>query len=216
MGEYDFEALNALNLELFNRDLERILKGKEVEIPTFNFCSGRSEYRGNIIKISEKQPLILEGIHCLNDQLTRSIPRENKFKIYVSALTQLSIDEHNRIPTTDTRLIRRMARDSKFRSNDANATCLYGNLFLGVKKKTFFISEDADAMFNSALFYELSVLKKYVEPLLRQVNTESPHYPEAKRLLKFLNYFVSLENEDDIPKTSILKEFIGGSIFHYE
>ena len=213
-GEHNFEALNALNLELFNRDLERILKGKEVEIPTFNFCSGRSEYRGNIIKISEKQPLILEGIHCLNDQLTRSIPRENKFKIYISALTQLSIDEHNRIPTTDTRLIRRMARDSKFRSNDANATlALWESVRRGEEENIFPFQEDADVMFNSALFYELSVLKKHVEPLLRQVDTTSPYHPEAKRLLKFLNYFVSLENEEDIPRTSILKEFTGGSIF---
>ena len=213
-GEYNFEALNALNLELFNRDLERILKGEEVEIPTFDFCSGRSEYRGNIIKISEEQPLILEGIHCLNDQLTESIPRENKFKIYISALTQLSIDEHNRIPTTDTRLIRRMARDSKFRSNDANATLsLWESVRRGEEKNIFPFQEDADVMFNSALFYELSVLKKHVEPLLRQVDTTSPYHPEAKRLLKFLNYFVSLENEEDIPRTSILKEFTGGSIF---
>lgn len=216
-GEYDFETLNALNLELFNKDLERILVGEEVEIPTFDFCLGRSEYRGNVIKIAKEQPLILEGIHCLNDQLTESIPRENKFKIYISALTQLSVDEHNRIPTTDTRLIRRIVRDSKFRSNDANATLsLWESVRRGEEENIFPFQEDADAMFNSALFYELSVLKKYVEPLLRQVNTESPHYPEAKRLLKFLNYFVSLENEDDIPKTSILKEFIGGSIFHYE
>lgn len=214
-GEYDFEALNALDLELFNKDLERILAGEEVEIPTFNFCLGRSEYKGNTIKITKEQPLILEGIHCLNDQLTKSISRENKFKIYISALTQLSIDEHNRIPTTDTRLIRRIVRDSKFRSNDANATLsLWESVRRGEEKNIFPFQEDADAMFNSALFYELSILKKYVEPLLRQVDTTSPYYPEAKRLLNFLNYFVSLENEDDIPKTSILKEFIGGSIFH--
>ena len=213
-GEYNFEALNALNLELFNRDMEKILVGEEVEIPTFNFCLGRSEYKGNIIKITKEQPLILEGIHCLNDQLTRYIPRENKFKIYISALTQLSIDEHNRIPTTDTRLIRRMVRDSKFRSNDANTTLsLWESVRRGEEVNIFPFQEDADIMFNSALFYELSVLKKYVEPLLKQVDTTSPHHPEAKRLLRFLDYFVSLENEEAIPKTSILKEFIGGSIF---
>ncbi len=214
-GRYNFEALDALNLELFNEDLEKILSGKEVEIPTFDFSLGRCEYKGNIIKITEEQPLILEGIHCLNDQLTEFIPRENKFKIYISALTQLSIDEHNRIPTTDTRLIRRMVRDSKFRSNDANATlALWESVRRGEEENIFPFQEDADAMFNSALFYELSVLKKYVEPLLRQVDLSSPHHPEAKRLLRFLNYFVSLENEENIPKTSILKEFIGGSIFH--
>ena len=214
-GQYNFEALNALNLELFNEDLERILSGEKVEIPTFDFRLGRSEYKGNTIKITKEQPLILEGIHCLNDQLTKFIPREKKFKIYISALTQLSIDEHNRIPTTDTRLIRRMVRDSKFRSNDANATlALWESVRKGEEKNIFPYQEDADIMFNSALFYELSVLKKYVEPLLRQVNTRSPHHPEAKRLLRFLNYFVSLENENDIPKTSILKEFIGGSIFN--
>lgn len=213
-GEYNFEALNALNLELFNRDLEKILAGEEVEIPTFNFCLGRGEYRGNIIKITKEQPLILEGIHCLNDQLTKYIPRKNKFKIYISALTQLSIDEHNRIPTTDTRLIRRMVRDSKFRSNDANTTLsLWESVRRGEEVNIFPFQEDADVMFNSALFYELSVLKKYVEPLLKQVDATSPYHPEAKRLLRFLDYFVSLENEEDIPKTSILKEFTGGSIF---
>ncbi|HZK58180.1 MAG TPA: nucleoside kinase [Clostridia bacterium] len=213
-GEYDFEALNALNLELFNRDLEGILSGEEVEIPTFDFCLGKSEYKGNMIKITKEQPLILEGIHCLNDQLTKYIPRENKFKIYISALTQLSVDEHNRIPTTDTRLIRRLVRDSKFRSNDADTTLtLWESVRRGEEKNIFPFQEDADVMFNSALFYELSVLKKYVEPLLKQVDTTSPHHPEAKRLLRFLEYFVSLENEEYIPKTSILKEFIGGSIF---
>lgn len=213
-GEYDFEALNALDLELFNEDLEKILAGEEVKIPTFDFCSGRCEYKGNTIKITEGQPLILEGIHCLNDQLTKSVPKENKFKIYISALTQLSIDEHNRIPTTDTRLIRRIVRDSKFRSNDANTTLsLWESVRRGEEKNIFPFQEDANIMFNSALFYELSVLKKHAEPLLRQVDTTSPHHPEAKRLLRFLSYFVSLEDEDNIPKTSILKEFTGGSIF---
>lgn len=214
-GNPDFESINAIDLELFNRDLEKILAGEAVEIPTFNFHHGMREYRGNVIQITKEQPLILEGIHCLNDELTKSIPRRNKFKIYISALTQLNIDEHNRIPTTDTRLIRRIVRDSKFRSHDANRTLfLWENVRRGEEQNIFPFQEDADVMFNSALFYELSVLKKYVEPLLLEVDTTSPHHPEAKRLLKFLSYFVPLENEEDIPKTSILKEFIGGSSFY--
>lgn len=214
-GEFDFEALHAIDLELFNSDLEKILAGEEVEIPTFNFHSGKREYRGHKIQIKEDQPLILEGIHCLNDELTKSISRNNKFKIYISALTQLNIDEHNRIPTTDTRLIRRLVRDSKYRSNDANRTLLlWQSVRRGEEKNIFPFQEEADIMFNSALFYELCALKKYAEPLLRQVDTTSPYHPEAKRLLKFLNYFINLENEDDIPKTSILREFIGDSSFH--
>lgn len=214
-GEYDFEALDALDLELFNEDLGRILAGEEVKIPTFNFHLGEREYKGNTVQITKDQPLILEGIHSLNDKLTESIARENKFKIYISALTQLNIDEHNRIPTTDARLIRRIVRDSKFRSNDAEDTLsLWESVRRGEEKNIFPFQEDADIMFNSALLYELSILKKYAEPLLRQIDTTSPYHPEAKRLLKFLNYFVSLDNEEDIPKTSILKEFIGGSSFH--
>ncbi len=214
-GEFDFEALNAIDLELFNRDLKRILAGEEVEIPTFNFHLGKREYTGNKIKINKDQPLILEGIHCLNDKLTESILRNKKFKIYISALTQLNIDEHNRIPTTDTRLIRRLVRDSKFRSNDANRTLfLWQSVRRGEEKNIFPFQEEADVMFNSALFYELSVLKKYAEPLLRQVDTTSPYHAEAKRLLKFLNYFVNLEKEEDVPKTSILREFIDGGSFH--
>jgi len=214
-GEFDFENLHAIDLELFNKDLEKILDGEEVDIPTFNFHLGKREYRGNKIKIENDQPLILEGIHCLNDELTKSIPRNNKFKIYISALTQLNIDEHNRIPTTDTRLIRRLVRDSKFRSNDANRTLfLWQSVRRGEEKNIFPFQEEADIMFNSALFYELSALKKYAEPLLRQVDTTSIYHAEAKRLLKFLNYFVNLENEEDIPKTSILREFIDGGSFH--
>ena len=214
-GEFDFESLNAIDLELFNKDLEKILAGEEVEIPTFNFHLGMREYRGHKIRIKEDQPLILEGIHCLNDELTKAIPRNNKFKIYISALTQLNVDEHNRIPTTDTRLIRRLVRDSKFRSNDANRTLfLWQSVRRGEERNIFPFQEESDVMFNSALFYELCVLKKYAEPLLRQVDTTSPYHAEAKRLLKFLNYFVNLENEEDIPKTSILREFIAGSSFH--
>ncbi len=213
-GEYDFEDLHAIDLDLFNNDLQRILAGEEVKTPTFNFHLGKREYKGNTIKIEKNQPLILEGIHCLNDELTKAIPRNEKFKIYVSALTQLNVDEHNRIPTTDTRLIRRIVRDSKFRSNDAERTLyLWKSVRRGEEKNIFPFQEEADVMFNSALFYELNVLKKYAEPLLRQVDTTSPYHPEAKRLLKFLNYFIDLEYEYDIPRTSILREFIdGGSL----
>ena len=214
-GVYDFESLYAIDLEQFNRDLERILRGEEVELPTFNFMTGKREYRGNKIQIQSNQPIILEGIHALNDELTSSIDRNKKFKIYISALTQLNVDEHNRIPTTDTRLIRRMVRDSKYRSNNAEATLsMWQSVRRGEEKNIFPFQEEADAMFNSALFYELSVLKKDAEPLLRQVDSTSPYFAEAKRLMKFLSYFVALENEEDIPKTSILREFIGGSSFH--
>ncbi|MCC5910235.1 MAG: nucleoside kinase [Clostridiaceae bacterium] len=214
-GEYDFESIYAIDLKLFNSALERILRGEEVELPTFNFLTGKREYRGKKIQIQLNQPIILEGIHALNDELTAAIPRENKFKVYISALTQLNIDEHNRIPTTDTRLIRRIVRDSKYRSFDAEKTLsLWPSVRRGEEKNIFPYQEEADAMFNSALFYELSVLKKYAEPLLRQVDNSSPYHPEAKRLLKFLNYFVALEKEEDIPKTSILREFIGSSSFH--
>lgn len=216
-GEYDFESLYAIDLELFNKDLKRILAGEEVEIPTFNFHTGKREYRGHSIQINPKQPIILEGIHALNDKLTSSISRDKKFKIYISAITQLNLDEHNRIPTTDARLVRRIVRDSKFRSNDAERTLsMWESVRRGEEKNIFPFQEEADVMFNSALIYELSVLKKYAEPLLKQVSTKSPYFSEAKRLLKFLNYFVALKKEEDIPKTSILREFIGGSSFHHE
>ncbi len=214
LGEYDFESLYAIDLDLFNEHLKALLEGKEIEVPTFNFKTGKREYTGHKIKVDQNQPLILEGIHGLNEELTRSIDRNNKFKIYISCLTQLNIDEHNRIPTTDTRLIRRLVRDFQFRGNDATRTLsMWMSVRRGEEGNIFPFQEDADAMFNSALFYELSVLKKYAEPLLRQIDNQNPLYAEAKRLLKFLGYFVVLENEDDVPKTSILREFIGESAF---
>ncbi|MBM7614435.1 nucleoside kinase [Alkaliphilus hydrothermalis] len=213
-GNYDFESLYAIDLELFNRDLEELLKGNEIEVPTFNFHTGEREYRGHKLKINPGQPVILEGIHALNNELTQAISKESKFKIYISALTQLNIDEHNRIPTTDSRLIRRIVRDYKYRSNDATRTLsMWQSVRRGEEKNIFPFQEEADVMFNSALFYELSILKKYAEPLLRQVDVSSPYFAEAKRLLKFLSYFVALENEVDIPRTSILREFIGGGAF---
>jgi len=214
-GEYDFEALHAIDIDLFNNDLNKLLSGEEVAIPTFNFHTGSREYKGKKLQIKAGQPLILEGIHALNDQLTVTIPKDRKIKIYISALTQLNIDEHNRIPTTDTRLIRRIVRDHKYRSNNAERTLfLWNSVRRGEERNIFPYQEEADIMFNSALVYELSVLKKYAEPLLRQVDSTSNYYSEAKRLLKFLNYFVALENEIEIPRTSILREFIGNGSFH--
>lgn len=214
-GNYNFESLYAIDIDLFNHDLKNLLEGKKVALPTFNFHTGKREYNGESIQIKKDQPVILEGIHCLNDELTKEIDPRSKYKIYISALTQLNIDEHNRIPTTDLRLIRRIVRDHKFRSNDVETSLeLWKSVRKGEEENIFPFQEDADVMFNSALFYELGVLKKHIEPLLRQVNASSKYYPEVKRLLKFLNYFVIIQDEENIPKTSILREFIGGSTLH--
>ncbi len=214
-GDYNFESIHAIDIELFNHDLKNILAGEKVPLPTFNFHSGKREYNGKTIQIKKDQPVILEGIHCLNDHLTKEIDSRTKYKIYISALTQLNIDEHNRIPTTDLRLIRRIVRDNNFRSNDVETSLeLWKSVRRGEEKNIFPFQEEADVMFNSALFYELGVLKKYIEPLLRQVQSSSKYYPEAKRLLKFLSYFVVIHDEENIPKTSILREFIGGSTLH--
>lgn len=211
-GAYDFESLHAIDIDLFNQDLKKLLEGEKISLPTFNFHNGKREYNGKNIQIDKDQPIILEGIHCLNDELTKEIDPESKYKIYVSALTQLNIDEHNRIPTTDLRLIRRIVRDHKFRSNDVETSLeLWKSVRRGEEKNIFPFQEQADVMFNSALFYELAVLKKYIEPLLREVRPTSKYYPEVKRLLKFLSYFVVIQDEENIPKTSILREFIGGS-----
>ncbi|MDF2876223.1 MAG: udk [Sporomusa sp.] len=212
-GDYDFEAIEAIDLDLFNAHLARILAGEEVELPTFNFKTGEREYRGHRIKVDKGQPLIIEGIHGLNERLTAAVPRHCKIKIYVSALTQLSIDNHNRIPTTDARLIRRIVRDSQFRSHDALMTLkMWPSVRRGEERNIFPFQEEADVMFNSALIYELAVLKKYAEPLLEKVTREHPEYSEARRLLNFLEYF-SLVEDDEIPNNSILREFIGKSCF---
>lgn len=213
-GEYDFESIEALDVRQFNQDLIMLMEGEEVELPTFNFLTGRREYTGRKIKIDKDQPIIIEGIHGLNEKLSSLIPHKNKFKIYISALTQLNIDSHNRIPTTDTRLIRRIVRDSKFRGNDALRTLeLWEAVKNGEETNIFPFQEEADVMFNSALVYELSILKKYAEPLLNKVDRTSKYYSESKRLLKFLSYFKSADNEAIIPNTSIIREFIGGSCF---
>ncbi|KYZ76922.1 AAA family ATPase [Anaerosporomusa subterranea] len=212
-GEFDFESIDAIDIPLFNQQLLQLLDGETVEVPTFNFQLGKREDKGHLVSISKDQPLIIEGIHGLNEHLTKDVPREHKVKVYVSALTQLSIDNHNRIPTTDARLIRRIVRDSQFRGHDALTTLrLWPSVRRGEERNIFPFQEEADAMFNSALIYELAVLKKCAEPLLAAVPTDQPEYTEAVRLLDFLSYFESID-EDDIPINSILREFIGKSCF---
>ena len=212
-GNYNYESLKCIDVEQFNRDMQDLLAGKTVELPEYNFISGRREYRGNRMKLGTEDILVIEGIHCLNEELSYSLPKENKFRIYISALTQLNIDEHNRIPTTDGRLIRRMIRDSRTRGATAQDTIRrWPSVRRGEEENIFPYQEEADVMFNSALVYEFAVLKQYAEPLLFGVPRDSAEYLEAKRLLKFLDYFLGVSSED-IPKNSILREFIGGSCF---
>ena len=213
-GNYNFECIEALDAELFNRDMIALLKGERIELPRFNFKTGVREYKGDFKQLGKEDILVIEGIHCLNDKLSNALPKESKYKIYISALTQLNVDEHNRIPTTDGRLIRRMVRDARTRGADATTTIrMWKSVRKGEEQNIFPFQEDADAMFNSALVYELSVLKQYAEPLLFSVKKEDPEYVEAKRLLKFLDYFLGASTED-IPQNSILREFVGGSCFH--
>lgn len=212
-GEYNFEDIHAIDIELFNHHMHELLEGKEVHMPTFNFKSGRKEYRGNTLQLGEEDILVIEGIHCLNDELSYSLPVESKFKIYISALTQLNVDEHNRVSTTDGRLIRRMVRDYRTRGASAKQTLsMWESVRKGEEKNIFPFQEEADAMFNSAMAYELAVLKPYVEPLLFSIKPEEPEYQEAKRLLKFLDYFLTYSS-DMIPIDSILREFVGGGCF---
>jgi uridine kinase len=213
-GEYDFEALEAIDLELFNDHLSKLIQGQEVEIPTFNFKAGRKEYLGNKLKIRQDQPVIIEGIHGLNEKLTYSIPKDHKHKIYISALTQLNIDNHNRIPTTDTRKIRRMIRDNQFRGADAISTIRqWPSVRRGEDRNIFPFQEEADIMFNSALIYELAVLKPFAEPLLKAIGPENEEYLESQRLLRFLSYVLPA-GCNDVPYNSILREFIGQSCFY--
>ncbi|MCR5684931.1 MAG: nucleoside kinase [Lachnospiraceae bacterium] len=212
-GNYNFECLEAIDVEGFNRDMTRLLKGEEVEMPTFNFKAGKREYKGNTLKLGPDDILVIEGIHGLNDKLSYTLPKESKFKIYISALTQLNIDEHNRMPTTDGRLIRRMVRDARTRGTIAKDTiAMWGSVRRGEEENIFPFQESADCMFNSALVYELAVLKQFAEPLLFGIEEDCPEYVEAKRLLKFLDYFLGISSED-IPKNSIVREFVGGSLF---
>lgn len=210
-GELDMEALECVDIEKFNEDMNDLLRGKRIEMPRFNFVTGKREYRGDMLQLGKNDVLIIEGIHCLNDKLSYSLPAESKFKIYISALTQLNVDEHNRIPTTDGRIIRRMVRDARTRGTSALETIQrWSSVRKGEDRNIFPYQEEADVMFNSALVYELAVLKLYAEPLLFRIPRNVPEYDEAKRLLKFLDYFLGIDSEY-IPKNSIIREFIGGS-----
>ncbi len=213
-GNYDFEGLGAMDVEQFNQDMVRLLRGETVEIPTFNFKKGAREYNGNFLRLGEGDVLVIEGIHCLNDQFTHSLPRESKYKIYISCLTTLNIDDHNRIPTTDARLLRRIERDARTRGYSAQATIkMWPSVRRGEENNIFPFQDSADMVFNSALIYETALLKPYVQPLLFGVPRDSEEYIEAKRLLKFLNYFLPIP-ADNIPKTSLMREFIGGGCYH--
>lgn len=212
-GNYDFECIEALDLDLFNSQLVDLLAGKEVSLPTFNFTTGKKEYRGNTLKLKEDEILVIEGIHCMNDRLTSLIPKENKFKVYISDLTVLNIDYYNRISTTDTRLIRRIVRDYKFRNYSAEHTLkTWYSVNRGEQKNIFPYQEEADCMFNSSIVYELAVLKNYAMPLLEEIPQTSREYSEARRLMTLLMYFESM-SPDNVPNNSLLREFIGGSIF---
>lgn len=212
-GQFDFESLGAMDVEQFNRDMYQLLNGETVELPQFNFKKGIREYNGNILTLGPQDVLVIEGIHCLNDAFSYSLPRESKFKIYISCLTVLNVDDHNRIPTNDARLLRRIARDARTRGYSAEATIrIWPSVRRGEEKNIFPYQDSADIIFNSALLYETAVLKPYVEPLLFNIPKERPEYAEAKRLLKFLSYFLTYP-ADMVPQTSLIREFIGGSLF---
>ncbi len=213
-GDFDFECLESLDVELFNKDMSALLAGERVELPTFNFMTGKREYRGKFMQLGADDILVIEGIHGLNDKLSYSLPSESKFKIYISALTQLSIDDHNALPTTDGRLIRRIVRDARTRGTNAQETiAMWDSVRRGEEKYIFPFQEAADFIFNSALIYELAVLKVYAEPQLFNIPVDAPEYLEAKRLLKFLDYFLAIPSEN-IHHNSLVREFIGGSCFH--
>ncbi len=212
-GDYDFECLEAIDTQKFNDDMCALLAGERVELPTFNFVTGKREYRGNFKQLGPDDILVIEGIHGLNDKMSYALPADSKYKIYISALTTLNIDEHNRIPTTDGRLLRRLVRDARTRGATAKRTVqMWPSVRKGETENIFPFQESADAMFNSALIYELAVLKPYAEPLLYSIEKGEPEYFEAVRLLKFLSYFLGVGIEE-LPKNSIVREFVGGSCF---
>ena len=212
-GDYDFECLGAIDIEQFNHDMCELLAGKRVELPHFNFVTGKREYKDDFKQLGADDILVIEGIHGLNDKMSYSLPAESKYKIYISALTTLNIDEHNRIPTTDGRLLRRMVRDARTRGASAKRTIqMWPSVRKGEEENIFPFQESADAMFNSALIYEISVLKQFAEPLLHSIQPGEPEYFEAVRMLKFLSYFLGVSTED-LPKNSIVREFVGGSCF---
>ena len=212
-GQPDFESLGAIDVEQFNRDMNRLLQGGSVELPHFNFKKGIREYNGDTLALGPQDILVIEGIHCLNDGFSHALPQKSKFKIYISCLTVLNVDDHNRIPTTDARLLRRIARDARTRGYSAQATIqMWPSVRRGEERNIFPFQDSADAIFNSALFYEIALLKPYVEPLLFQISPNCPEYQEAKRLLKFLSYFLAVP-ADAVPQTSLIREFIGGGLF---
>jgi uridine kinase len=212
-GSYNFECLEALDVERFNQDMTRLLKGERVEMPEFNFVTGKREMNGDFLQLGKNDVLVIEGIHGLNEKMSYALPSESKFKIYISALTTLSIDNHNRIPTTDGRLLRRIVRDARTRGASAKKTIsMWGSVRAGEEANIFPFQEEADEMFNSAQIYELAVIKQYAEPLLFNIGKDEPEYYEAKRLLKFLDYFVSVDSSF-LPRNSICREFVGGSCF---
>ena len=213
-GDYNFECLGAIDVEQFNQDMCALLAGETVKMPTFNFKTGKREYKGNTLTLKEEDILVIEGIHGLNDKMSHALPDESKYRIYISALTSLNIDEHNRIPTTDGRLLRRMVRDARTRGADAKRTIqMWPSVRRGEEENIFPFQESADAMFNSALIYELAVIKPLAEPLLYSVKPSDPEYHEAKRLLKFLEYFLTVDTVN-LPNNSIAREFVGGSCFN--
>ncbi len=213
-GDYNFECLEAIDVKQFNKDMLDLLSGKTVELPSFNFKTGKREYKGDYKTLGPEDVLVIEGIHGLNDAMSYALPNESKYKIYISALTSINIDDHNRIPTTDGRLLRRMVRDARPRGTSAKRTIeMWASVRKGEEEYIFPFQESADAMFNSVLIYELAVLKQYAEPLLFGIGKGEPEYYEAKRLLKFLEYFIGVSS-DNLPKNSICREFVGGSCFN--
>ena len=212
-GDYNFECLGAIDIEGFNNDMLKLLNGETIEIPSFNFKIGKREYVGNVKQLGEDDVLVIEGIHGLNPKMSYALPEESKFKIYISALTSLNIDDHNRIPTTDGRLLRRMVRDARTRGTSAKRTLqMWASVRKGEEENIFPFQEEADVMFNSVLLYELAVLKQYAEPLLFSIQPGEPEFFEAKRLLRFLNYFLGIDSTR-LPNNSICREFVGGSCF---
>ena len=212
-GEPDFEGLDALDRKLMNDNIRDLINGKEVDLPSYNFKQGEKEFGKRITSISSSQPIVIEGLHCLNPVLTEELPDEDKFRIYISPLTQLNIDDYNRIPTTDARKLRRIVRDAQFRGYSAAETIhMWPKVSRGEDKNIFPYNDLADMFFNSQCIYELAVLKKYAKPQLEKIHDDQPEYPEAQRLLTLLQYFVSLEHDEYIPNNSIIREFIGGSV----
>ena len=213
-GSYNFECLEAMDVEQFNEDMVHLLNGERVMMPTFNFLTGQREMKGNYLELNEGDILVIEGIHGLNEKMSYALPASSKYKVYISALTTLNIDDHNRIPTTDGRLLRRMVRDARTRGASAHRTIgMWKSVRAGEEEYIFPFQESADEMFNSAAIYELAVLKQYAEPLLYSIKRGEPEYYEAKRLLKFLDYFIPVDSSM-LPMNSICREFVGGSLFN--